>query len=83
MLQVGGQEHFYLEPNNCCVIPTENDEFTLFSSTQVGCQLRSCRAGGCRPLQLQYIGCICTGQGAWWLREDTSHPETVASALEA
>ncbi|EFJ45339.1 hypothetical protein VOLCADRAFT_63971 [Volvox carteri f. nagariensis] len=31
---VGGQEHFYLEPNNCVVIPHENDEFTLFSSTQ-------------------------------------------------
>lgn len=33
--QVGGQEHFYLEPNNCIVIPHENDEFTLYSSTQV------------------------------------------------
>ncbi|PNW76169.1 hypothetical protein CHLRE_12g545101v5 [Chlamydomonas reinhardtii] len=32
--KVGGQEHFYLEPGNCCVIPHENDEFTLFSSTQ-------------------------------------------------
>ncbi|KXZ53315.1 hypothetical protein GPECTOR_7g1209 [Gonium pectorale] len=32
--KVGGQEHFYLEPNNCVVIPHENDEFTLYSSTQ-------------------------------------------------
>ncbi|GFR49634.1 hypothetical protein Agub_g11707 [Astrephomene gubernaculifera] len=32
--KLGGQEHFYLEPNNCVVIPQENDEFTLFSSTQ-------------------------------------------------
>ncbi|GIL49662.1 hypothetical protein Vafri_5944 [Volvox africanus] len=32
--KVGGQEHFYLEPNNCLVIPHENDEFTLYSSTQ-------------------------------------------------
>ncbi|GFH18707.1 uncharacterized protein HaLaN_15555 [Haematococcus lacustris] len=29
-----GQEHFYLETNNCCVIPLENDEFTIYSSTQ-------------------------------------------------
>ncbi|GLC34818.1 hypothetical protein PLESTB_001167600 [Pleodorina starrii] len=32
--KLGGQEHFYLEPNNCVVIPHENDEFTLYSSTQ-------------------------------------------------
>jgi xanthine dehydrogenase/oxidase len=33
-LQVGGQEHFYLETNTCVVIPHENDEFTIVSSTQ-------------------------------------------------
>lgn len=33
--KLGGQEHFYLEPQNCWVQPTENDEFLLVSSTQV------------------------------------------------
>ncbi|MEW5318751.1 MAG: hypothetical protein WDW38_009946 [Sanguina aurantia] len=32
--KVGGQEHFYLETQVCCVIPGEHDELTLFSSTQ-------------------------------------------------
>ncbi|MEW5315300.1 MAG: hypothetical protein WDW38_006740 [Sanguina aurantia] len=32
--KLGGQEHFYLETNVCCVIPGENDELTMFSSTQ-------------------------------------------------
>uniref|UniRef100_A0A383W3H7 xanthine dehydrogenase n=1 Tax=Tetradesmus obliquus TaxID=3088 RepID=A0A383W3H7_TETOB len=33
-LKLGGQEHFYLEPNGCIVLPTEDDEYTLISSTQ-------------------------------------------------
>lgn len=33
-VQVGGQEHFYLETNAACVIPVENDEFVCMSSTQ-------------------------------------------------
>mmetsp|Transcript_2561 Transcript_2561/g.9741 ORF Transcript_2561/g.9741 Transcript_2561/m.9741 type:complete len:1382 (-) Transcript_2561:564-4709(-) len=31
---VGGQEHFYLEPQSSIAIPQENDEMTVFSSTQ-------------------------------------------------
>ncbi|KAF8057662.1 XDH1 [Scenedesmus sp. PABB004] len=33
-IRLGGQEHFYLEPNACVVLPAEDDEFTLFASTQ-------------------------------------------------
>lgn len=33
-IKLGGQEHFYLEPNGAIVIPTESDEYTLISSTQ-------------------------------------------------
>ena len=33
--RVGGQEHFYLEPNAAIVIPKEIDEIESFSSTQV------------------------------------------------
>jgi hypothetical protein len=33
-IRLGGQEHFYLEPNGCIVLPTEDDEYTLISSTQ-------------------------------------------------
>lgn len=33
-VKMGGQEHFYLEPNACIVIPGENDEFTSYASTQ-------------------------------------------------
>lgn len=34
-VRVGGQEHFYLEPQGTVVIPGENDEFVIISSTQV------------------------------------------------
>lgn len=30
------QEHFYLEPNACIVIPGEGDEYLAYASTQVG-----------------------------------------------
>lgn len=32
--KMGGQEHFYLEPNASIVIPGENDEYVSYSSTQ-------------------------------------------------
>lgn len=31
---IGGQEHFYLEPQGCIAIPSENDEILVYSSTQ-------------------------------------------------
>lgn len=33
-IKLGGQEHFYLEPNGAIVVPTESDEYLLISSTQ-------------------------------------------------
>lgn len=34
-VRIGGQEHFYLETNSCIIVPTgENDELTVYSSTQ-------------------------------------------------
>jgi xanthine dehydrogenase/oxidase len=33
-LRMGGQEHFYLEPQGCLVVPSEADEYHLLSSTQ-------------------------------------------------
>ena len=39
--RVGGQEHFYLEPNAAIVIPKEMDEIESFSSTQVRAQHQS------------------------------------------
>ncbi len=41
--KVGGQEHFYLETNAACVIPQENDEFLIVSSTQVRTWSSVCR----------------------------------------
>ena len=39
-MRVGGQEHFYLEPQGTVILPGENDEFVIISSTQV--RSRSC-----------------------------------------
>ena len=33
-LNIGGQEHFYLETNCALVIPAENDSLEVYSSTQ-------------------------------------------------
>jgi xanthine dehydrogenase/oxidase len=33
-VRIGGQEHFYLETQASLVVPGENDEFTVFASTQ-------------------------------------------------
>jgi hypothetical protein len=35
-VRIGGQEHFYLEPQGSVVLPGENDEMVVISSTQVG-----------------------------------------------
>lgn len=32
---MGGQEHFYLEPNAVVAVPGENDETNVWSTTQV------------------------------------------------
>ena len=34
-VKMGGQEHFYLEPQGTVIIPLENDEMVVISSTQV------------------------------------------------
>lgn len=34
-VRIGGQEHFYLEPQGTLILPGENDEYTVISSTQV------------------------------------------------
>lgn len=39
--RVGGQEHFYLEPNCAIVIPKEMDEIDSFASTQARPQTQS------------------------------------------
>ncbi|KAJ9512823.1 hypothetical protein QJQ45_029028 [Haematococcus lacustris] len=46
--KLSGQEHFYLETNNCCVIPLENDEFTIYSSTQVRSKGQQVESGDSR-----------------------------------
>ena len=36
LVRVGGQEHFYLEPQSCIVTPLqEHDEILIYASTQV------------------------------------------------
>ena len=33
--RMGGQDHFYLEPHCCLVVPAENSEMAMWASTQV------------------------------------------------
>ncbi|KAI6654571.1 Xanthine dehydrogenase/oxidase [Oopsacas minuta] len=47
-IRIGGQEHFYFEPNGCIVIPTEDGGIEMISSTQAltTCQLLTAQALG-------------------------------------
>jgi xanthine dehydrogenase/oxidase len=45
-IKLGGQEHFYLEPNGAIVIPTESDEYLLISSTQAPNKHQVCPLNG-------------------------------------
>ena len=33
--RMGGQDHFYLEPHCCLVVPAENSAMAMWASTQV------------------------------------------------
>ena len=55
-VRVGGQEHFYLEPQGTVILPSENDEYVVISSTQVR-----------RHGRLQ----AAVGLGIVWVREGT------------
>ena len=46
-MNVGGQEHFYLETNACLVIPSDQDELTIHCSTQAATKTQSCAARAC------------------------------------
>ncbi|KAF5838823.1 molybdopterin binding aldehyde oxidase/xanthine dehydrogenase [Dunaliella salina] len=66
--KVGGQEHFYLEPQNCCVIPHENDELTLYSSTQIVSKTKRVGGGfGGKETRSIYMHC-CAAVPAHHLR---------------
>lgn len=42
-VRIGGQEHFYLEPQGSVVLPGENSEMLIISSTQVRYAKLFCR----------------------------------------
>lgn len=43
-ISVGGQEHFYLEPHATLVLPTEDDEYTVFTTSQCLSKTADCIA---------------------------------------
>jgi len=43
-IHIGGQEHFYLETQACLVVPKEDGEMEIFSSTQ-------------HPTSIQVVSC--------------------------
>ena len=49
-VRVGGQEHFYLEPQGTVILPSENDEYIVISSTQVRHH---------RRLKQQWVWALC------------------------
>lgn len=51
-VKMGGQEHFYLEPQGSVIIPLENDEMVVISSTQVKLLCFKGRKNGCSPMTL-------------------------------
>jgi xanthine dehydrogenase molybdopterin-binding subunit B len=72
-IKLGGQEHFYLEPNGAIVVPTESDEYLLISSTQAPNKHQVCRTD-----TLQYFydcTCDCTCENAGSLTSAYRQPD--------
>eukprot|EP00798_Chlamydomonas_sp_ICE-L_P022196 gene22196-29256_t len=79
VFKLGGQEHFYLETNACLVVPHENHEFELISSSQFNgnwstgyCLLDNCLVV---PHEIHEIELISSSQAPM------KHQKTVAYVL--
>ncbi|KAF8820602.1 hypothetical protein IE077_003005, partial [Cardiosporidium cionae] len=70
---IGGQEHFYLETNAVRVLPSENDEFTVWTSNQNLTKTQSLISTAL-GIPMNHIVCICKRMGGGFGGKETRAP---------
>lgn len=82
-LSIGGQEHFYLEPQAALAIPGEDGQITIHSSTQNPTEIQIVVARSLRLKQNQVI-CICRRMGGGFGGKETQAAQpAILAALVA
>ncbi|MEI7688477.1 MAG: molybdopterin cofactor-binding domain-containing protein, partial [Planctomycetota bacterium] len=83
VLTIGGQEHFYLEPQAALAIPGEAGQITVHSSTQNPTEIQSVVAR-CLRLRLNQVVCVCRRMGGGFGGKETQAAQpAILAALVA
>ncbi len=83
VLHIGGQEHFYLEPQCALAIPGENGHLTIHSSTQNPTETQN-MAAKVLGLGMHQVVCICKRMGGGFGGKETqSTPAALMAGLVA
>lgn len=84
MLRIGGQEHFYLEPQVSLAIPGEGGQITVHSSTQNPTETQAVVAR-CLGLRMNQVVCICKRMGGGFGGKETqgAQPAIFAALVAA
>lgn len=69
-LSIGGQEHFYLEPQAALAIPGESGQITIHSSTQNPTEIQAVVAR-CLKLRHNQVICVCKRMGGGFGGKET------------
>jgi len=82
-IRIGGQEHFYLECNGTVAVPSENDEMTLYISTQGASHSQEAVAEVLGVPQHKIVARVKRLGGGFGGKESRSINSTVAVAVAA
>ncbi|MGD9722014.1 MAG: xanthine dehydrogenase molybdopterin binding subunit [Pirellulales bacterium] len=82
VLSIGGQEHFYFEPQSAMVHPGEAGALTVYSSTQHTSEVQAVVAEVC-GLPFHHVTCICRRLGGGFGGKETQAAQVAALAALA
>ena len=83
-LNIGGQEHFYLESQIAIAVPGESGQITVYSSTQNPAEIQAVVAR-CLRLQYNQVVCACKRMGGGFGGKETqaAQPAILAALVAA
>jgi xanthine dehydrogenase large subunit len=84
VLEIGGQEHFYLESMACIAVPGEQNQMTVHSSTQHPSEVQAMVAE-ILNVPFNHVVCICKRMGGGFGGKETqaAQPAMMAALLAA
>ena len=82
--RIGGQEHFYLEPQASLAVPGESGQVTVHSSTQNPTETQAVVAR-CLGLRMNQVVCVCKRMGGGFGGKETqgAQPAILAALVAA